>query len=91
MDWKELLFNEIKDLRDESQEHSKEVGERLSAIESDLKYHIKRTDLLESEVKPIKDHVNGIQYTGKVVAWIAGIVITCGSIVGAVTKIKGWW
>ena len=63
MDWKELLFNEIKDLREETKAHalaskesSKEVEVRLQAIENDLKYHIKRTDILEESVKPIRNH-----------------------------------
>jgi len=91
MDWKELLFNEIKDLREEakqhalaSQDHAKEVDVRLSAIENDLKYHIKRTDLLEESVKPIKNHVSGINY-------IVKATLLLGSIAAAVTKIMGIW
>lgn len=88
MDWKELLFNELKDLRKESQEHAGEVDTRLTAIERDLKYHIKRTDLLESEIKPVKKHVDGLQYIGKMTFWV---ITSLGIMAGAITKIKGLW
>lgn len=84
MDWKELLFNEIKDLRSESKEHASEVDVRLTAIEKDLKYHIKRTDLLEENMKPVRNHVNGIQY-------IVKAVLLLGALAGAATKIMGVW
>jgi hypothetical protein len=91
MDWKELLFNEIKDLREESNAHSlasqknaKEVEVRLQAIEKDLKYHIKRTDLLEENMKPVRNHVNGIHY-------IIKAVLLLGALAGAATKIMGVW
>jgi len=98
MDWKELLFNKISDMESKFEDRldsidvkQAEMTKDLKHQNDDLKYHIKRTNLLEAEIRPIKDHVNGIQYTSKVVTWIACIVITCGSIVGAITKIKGWW
>ena len=91
MDWKELLFNEIteikqeaKEHRAESQVHNKEVDLRLSAIEKDLSYHIKRTDILEKEVKPIKQHVIGINY-------IVSSLLLLGSIAAGLSKIIGLW
>lgn len=91
MDWKELLFNEIKDLREESKQHAlasqknaKEVEVRLQAIENDLKYHIKRTDILEESVKPIRNHVNGINY-------IVKAILLIGALAGAITKLMGMW
>ena len=91
MNWEELLFNEISDLkqeakehRSESQEHNKEVDLRLSAIEKDLSYHIKRTDILEKEVKPIKQHVVGINY-------IVSSLLLLGSLAAGLSKVIGLW
>jgi hypothetical protein len=91
MDWKELLLNDINEIkqeakehRAESQVHNKEVDLRLSAIEKDLSYHIKRTDILEKEVKPIKQHVVGINY-------IVSSLLLLGSIAAGLSKIIGLW
>jgi len=98
MDWKEHLFNKIADMENKVEQRldsidikQTEMNKDLKHQNDDLKYHIKRTNLLEKELKPIKEHVNGLQYTGKVIGWAAGILITCGSLVGALTKLKGWW
>lgn len=40
-----------------------QIKEELILIKNDLSYHIKRTDILEQEFKPIKRHVeliNGV-------------------------------
>lgn len=58
--------------------------ERLGSIDvtlakqhDQLEYHIKRTDLLESELKPVRDHVRFLKTAMK---WIA----VCGTIAGIV-------
>ena len=91
MDWKELLLDDINEIqqeakehRAESQVHNREVDLRLSAIEKDLNYHIKRTDILEKEVKPIKQHVIGINY-------IVSSLLLLGSIAAGLSKIIGLW
>lgn len=49
----------------------------LAAQHEQLVVHIKRTDLLEREIKPISKHVQQVQGAGKllaIIATIAGIV-----------------
>ena len=94
MDWQDIILNEIKevssevkDIRKEGQEHAKEVDGRLSAIESDLKYHIKRTNLLEDSIQPIQKHVNGVRYIGWAVTGLVGIVIAAGSLALALSRL----
>ncbi|MCP3700847.1 MAG: hypothetical protein GY920_20460 [Aliivibrio sp.] len=94
MDWKEILLNEIKESKDELketrkevQEHAKEVDIRLGAIEADLKYHIKRTDLLETKFKPVQKHVYGIKYLVLTFSAAVGFIITAGSLVFALDKL----
>lgn len=98
MDWNEYIVNKLTDIeavirehKAQSEEHAKESEVRLTAIEKDLNYHIHRTNLLEAkcenietEIKPIKRHVVGINY-------IVSAVILAGSLAAAITKIKGMW
>lgn len=54
-------------------------------IRSDLNYHIKRTDILEAELKPVKDHVNRVTFAFTAIKYISGI-----TGIGALIKfIKG--
>lgn len=46
-----------------------------------LEEHIRRTNLLESEVKPIKEHVSNLRGIGKLIAIL-------GSIVGLILSLK---
>jgi hypothetical protein len=46
---------------------------------------------ITTELKPVKEHVDGLKYTSKLLKWVAGIVITLGSVIGAITKINGAW
>lgn len=55
----------------------------LARIESDLKHHIKRTALLEDEVRswkqillPIQAHVTLVQSVGRVILGLAAIAAT---------------
>jgi regulator of replication initiation timing len=50
-------FNRIEDKLDGVSKEISEVNVHIAEIKKDLRYHIKRTDLLELEVKPIKKHV----------------------------------
>lgn len=60
-----------------------EIGVHIAEIKKDLKYHIKRTDLLEADVKPIKKHVSNVHAILKLVGMLSllagvaeGVVIT---------------
>ena len=96
MDWKELLFNEIKDLRQERQDHDKEVDGRLNSIEQDLKEHMRRTALAEKRIdaneeaiKPIKHHMTGLTYVLWAITSLLGLIVFAGSVAFALTKL-GW-
>jgi uncharacterized protein (UPF0335 family) len=98
MDWKELLFNELKDLRNNVDYRLKDIDEKQESMNLDLREHIRRTEQNEqmirqitTELKPVKEHVDGLKYTSKLLKWVAGIVITLGSVIGAITKINGAW
>jgi len=64
-----------------------EIRESQIRMEDDLKYHIKRTDLLEeridSELKPVHKAYIGAKFS-------IGAIITLGAILGALAKIKGY-
>ena len=94
MDWKELLFNEIRDVKNDNKEHANAVESRLDAIEKDLNYHIKRTDLaekriesVESKVDPILDHVKGFKYVRWVIGSIIGLIILAGALALALSRL----
>ena len=62
----------------------------IAAIRTDLNYHIKRTDVLESEVKewrrdiePVQKHVTFINSLGKLLAFLAIV----GTAVAAIISI----
>jgi len=57
----------------------KEIIERLARIEENLKDHIRRTELLEVALTPLKKHVywmeGGLKVLG-ILALMAGMVLT---------------
>lgn len=60
-------FEQKVDKIDERLDH---IDKHLAIYNEQLKVHIKRTDLLESEVRPIKDHVNQVRGVFKFLAFI---------------------
>tara|TARA_B100000029_G_scaffold52851_1_gene47958 strand:+ start:2341 stop:2592 length:252 start_codon:yes stop_codon:yes gene_type:complete len=55
------------------------IDKHLAVYNAQLRFHIKRTDLLESEVKPLKIHlhkVNGILTFVGILATVVTIVAT---------------
>jgi hypothetical protein len=77
-----------------------EVKEKLQGIqviqarmESDLKYHIKRTDLLEEKVfdidekiQPVESAKNTIWGFGKLIAFITGVIVAILTILESLKK-----
>lgn len=68
------------------------MDKRLDSIDitlakqaKDLEYHIKRTDLLQDEVKPLKDHVNMITAGIKILMGIGAVI---GFIAGVYAALK---
>jgi len=53
----EQRLNRMEDKIDRIGGEVSEVNIHIAEIKKDLRYHIKRTDLLEAEVNPIKKHV----------------------------------
>lgn len=59
------------------------INVHVAEIKKDLKYHIKRTDILEAELKPIKRHVALMQATFK----LLGMSVSLAVIVEAVVSL----
>lgn len=55
------------------QDDVEEIRAIVSRMEGDLKYHIKRTDLLEAKFEPVEDHVKFIRQLMRLVTWCAGL------------------
>ena len=54
-------------------EHLEKIGLELSEIKQDLKYHIKRTDLLEQQISPLLKVYHFIQVS-------AALLLTGGAV-----------
>lgn len=68
------------------------MDKRLDSIDitlvkqaKDLEYHIKRTDLLQDEVKPIKEHVTLVTTGIKIIMGMGALI---GFIVGVYAALK---
>ena len=55
---------------DKIDERLDSIDKNLAVYNEQLKIHIKRTNLLESEVKPIKDHVTQVRGVFKFLAFL---------------------
>lgn len=66
-------LDRIEDKIDKLSEHLGKIDSTLAAQHISLDHHIKRTDLLEEQVAPIKRHVDGVQWTMKLLGWIGGV------------------
>lgn len=72
--------------RDLLEQIAKEQAEKLSTIDKnvaeirlDLNYHIKRTDLLEEEFKPVKKHVEIVNALAKI---LTSIIVLSAALAG---------
>lgn len=55
----------------------------LAAQHESLKYHIKRTDMLETDIKPLEAHVHAVQGILKMV----GLVSVMAGVVAAMVEV----
>lgn len=55
----------------------------IAEIKKDLNYHIKRTDRLEEQVQPVKQHVDTMNSLAKITL----ALIAAGSGIAAIVKI----
>ena len=66
------------------QEDINEIKVMLAEMQKDLKYHIKRTDLLEAQVKPVVEHVSFVHRLSKLVITGLGIAAAIAAIYGVI-------
>lgn len=64
----------IEDKLDKIVDRLGSVDITLAKQHDQLEYHIKRTNLLEAELRPVRDHVNMIKVAVKYISVIAVIV-----------------
>jgi hypothetical protein len=98
-DLAELFREEMKAIHsklDRLQEHGASVDVTLAAQAKDIAHHIRRTDLLEAEVragadamKPVQEHVARVKNVGWFLAGCLGVAGTILGLVEAVAKIAG--
>tara|TARA_R110002012_G_scaffold229520_1_gene402173 strand:- start:657 stop:905 length:249 start_codon:yes stop_codon:yes gene_type:complete len=61
------------------------IDKHLAVYNSQLRFHIKRTDMLEKSIEPLKVHLNK---THGILTFI-GVIATVITVVVAVVNIKG--
>lgn len=72
MDQKRL--ERIEDKIDKVEGHLSSIDVTLAAQHVSLKEHIRRTEILESDVAPIKTHVNRVEGVIKFIALVATVI-----------------
>lgn len=75
----------IEDKIDRIQAHMSSIDVTLAAQHVSLDEHIKRTNLLEQEIKPIKEHVGTLRALIRLVgilSALAGLAVTIKSLIG---------
>ena len=78
-------FERIHGKLDKFDERLDNIDTHLAVYNEQLKVHIKRTEMLEEDVAPIKDHVNQVKGAIKLITIgcaIAGAVIAIMSYLG---------
>ena len=96
MDLINYIAEEFSKMRDGVENRLDSIDTKQSEMNADLKDHMRRTKLNEERIKhveevlkPITKHVNGVQYVGMIIGVSTGVVITIGSLVYAIARIKG--
>jgi archaellum component FlaC len=72
----------IEDKIDKVVEHIGSIDSTLAAQHVSLKEHMRRTELLEQEIEPIKAHVDMVSGAVKLILFTAAI---CGGIEGIIS------
>lgn len=60
-------------------EHTADINITLAKQEEQLTYHIKRTDLLEAQLEPIKSHVAAVE----------AVLVFCAKAIGLLIPLSG--
>ena len=61
------------------------IDKHLAVYNSQLRYHIKRTDMIEKDIEPLKVHLNK---THGILTFI-GVIATVITVVATIVSIKG--
>lgn len=62
------------------------IDTKLAVYNEQLKIHIKRTEMLERDVSPIKDHVNQLKGIAKFTTFTIATVGVLAAIIQAIIK-----
>lgn len=76
----EQILAYIQSKVDKIDERMDGIDKTLAVNTSLLDIHIKRTDLLEKEVKFVKTHVIFVQLLSKLVAWSLGVLAAMATV-----------
>ena len=74
------LFDKLEDVSDEVQE----IRESQVRTENDIKYHIKRTNLLEDLHKDNQNRIVALEEPGKARTYLVSAVLKLGAVAGAI-------
>lgn len=69
-------------------EHQSEINVTLAAQHVSLKEHIRRTNILETELKPIKQHVQMIHGAFKLLGIIVASVGVAEALIALIAKLN---
>lgn len=75
-------FDRIYDKLDKIEDKLGDIDVTMVKQEENLREHMRRTDILEGEVKPIKKHVDQVKAVFKFIAFLSG----SGALIGAALK-----
>lgn len=70
------IYERIDNKIDKLHESLYSISARLTAIETDLKYHIARTDMLETQFKLLDKDVTKLKGFFSIGGWVVGIIAT---------------
>ena len=103
-----IIYDLLKEVREDQKKQGDELKEQskcLVSVQGDLKYHIRRTDILEKlhkdnqhKIELSEKRIDKLEEPAKVNSylsekwkyWTAGIVLI-STVVTLITKIKGLW
>lgn len=78
-------LNKISDKIDKLDDRLDAIDTHMAVYNEQLKIHIKRTELLESDVAPIKDHIAQVRGVSKFVSFTIAVI----GVILAVVSYRG--
>lgn len=77
----------IEDKIDKLNDRLSSIDNTLASQHESLKHHIKRTDLLEKAIEPVKTHVHMVQGGAKILGAIVAFFAVAEGVVAILTHI----